>query len=58
MSTSKRTRPEQCITTAFMYKASQQKKHTQFLVHVQFRQFYNTKIIFISINNAFDMFYF
>ena len=39
LSMSKQTRPEQCMATVFKCKANQQKKHMQFLVHVQFRQF-------------------
>ena len=48
MSTSKQIRPEQCITTAFKYKASQQKKHTQFLVHVQFSFVYNKNYFYFN----------
>ena len=52
LSMSKEMRPEQCITTVLKYKPSKQKKHIQFVAHVQFTQFNTTNI---NLNKVCEM---
>ena len=52
----KQTRPEQCVTTVFKYKPSQQKnKYNLLLMSISGSLI--MQLIFISLNNVCEMFY-